>query len=725
MPIRIPSQTRQVGGSLEVQTGRVQSGEDFTGKQIKQAGDAVTSIGVGLRRFGTEMEDELNTARAKDGDSSLFEYARDQRLDYEGKIGLDALPNSSTQSPRELAQANIQKEADRISAGLDNETQRDMFLKSANSRISASSASMGVHEVKQVRAYNIGRSEARAIQFGEDAKESYDPSDTNPLGSKLNHLLALNMMKDEVRAVGKLKGRSPEEIENEVDAATAGLHSETVNRLLGEEDPNGARQYLNEFGDDLTGKSRKALSKSVKAAENSAYAQDRVSGISGDTKGDLQVLRGIAQELRQGKISPERAEAASVAARQRIDAVNVEKDAIRSIAVATIRGSAGSFEQLSGEERDVIIAAGLEKRARNWMAAKATGQPTPAFEKGEAKRVVAHLSNLTPLELRQVFNAKTTKLRHDQIASVVGLDWETHSTPVKGLIDSAYGEDTPEAKVQSLDKEIRQSLMPNIWARAVVGPGLLPRGQGVQNPLNEAVVRGMKELILERTRQDPALSASEVMGQVNDILVKSVMFDGHGVIEGSKIPYPLMKYIDADDAAKATNTSIGIPYADIDINFIDLGDIDGGKSGGMPEHVFDHYAKKQDGFNDMSPEAKSKYALLFARDWVMKGRTHKIPELKALEAIDAKTAGDPDMRISSSITPAPIQAMASLYVDGDTVTIPDFKKFVGATHIPDNMLHVRSMFPGVPSDTLKKEDEYKKLVSHLKAIKKSLEQGKN
>lgn len=712
--VLVPQVSRQVGGSVQLQAPGVTPVQDQTGRQLQQAGQGMQNLGQGVQRLGTVITEENDTARAQEAFALLSEHVR-QKLNpmdgYRSQLGKSA--GDSYDSVRE----ELETKRKELAGTLQNDAQRQAFDGAARSRLGQGQGVIDTHAAEQTRVYGL----AQKVAMLKANKAIYQDG----LGDADVMIKALAMVKRDVEGIAEDTGMPPEAEQQLFKEHLAEMHANAISSAIESGDTVGARQYLNQFSGDLTGKVRKSLSKSVKVAEDNAFAQKRVSGISGDTKGDLQVLRSIAQEFRQGKISPERAEAASVAARQRMDAVTVEKDAIRSIAVATIRGSAGSFEQLTGEERQVVIAAGFEDRAKSWMSARASGQPTPALEQGEAKRVVTQLSDLSPLEIRQVFSEKTTSKRYEQISSVVGLDWEKHQTTVKGMIDAAYGEDTPEAKVQSLNTEIRQMLTPNLWARAVIGPGGLPRGQGAQNPLNEAVVRGMKEMILERTRQDPALSTQEAMDQVNDILIKSVMFDGQGVLADTKIPYPMMKYIDADDASKATNTSIGIPYRDIEINFIDIGDIDGGKSGGMPPHVFDHYASKEPDFEKMSPQDKSKYALLFARDWVSKNRPKTNAELQKLEAIDAQTLGDPDMRISSSITPAPIQAMAALYVDGDTVAIPDFKEFIGAVNVPDNMLGYRMMFPGVPEDTMRKEDDYKKLVAHLKAIKKSIELDNN
>lgn len=707
MVIQVPRTSQQTGGSFEIGGGgAVQPFVDSTGQQIEEVGGELVRAGVGLNRLGNQLADEINNARVKDADSAGYEFARSKQLEFESLVGPDALPTKEAQSPREKSRIEIEKEFDRLAAGLDNDRQRMMFSKSAAHRLRNSSFAMEVHEVKQVRAYNIGRSEARAIQFGEEAISAYNPNDTSPVASQVTHL-ALQMMKRETREVGRLKGRSEEEIEVQIDKALDLAHAGAINKQLGEQNPEGARKYLNQYGDELSPDMRSDLSKSIKSSEDTQWAKSETENISLNVQDNQKIYRSLAGKLRRGDITPERYAKAATAAKQRQDAAKVEGDAIRSEAIRNIRESGTlSFDQLPAEQQATIRAAGLESSAKNYMDAQANGQPTPALVKGESANVVAQLKNLSPMQIRQVFNQDTTQMRYDQIASVVGVDWVRHQTTVKGMIDEAYGENSGEAQIKASNTEIRQVLGAYPWAH-VASADADTSELRMENPLSESVVRGAEAMILERLSQDPSVTIQQVMDELSNGLANSTMFTGTGVIEGSKIPHQLMRFIDPEEAASAT-TGVGPP--------IDAAEVTFGQVAKMPTHITSHYRRKMSlekgmTFDDLAPATQRSWNLRFAQAWVRDGSPTSVKDLETIEARNLLAETSPELSISMSTTPMEIQLQAGQYVKGNKVTIPTVEEIIGQPVI----------FGFTPMGEI---GNAQILIQHLKALKGSLEGGK-
>lgn len=712
MAFRIPQVSQQAGSSVQLQAPGVVPVQSQAGNQLQQQGRALEGVGAAVMRLGDDIQDREDTARVTEMDSLLADYTRSRLSPVDG---YRSQAGKSAMDGYEQVVRDIEEKRSEFLGKLKPGRQQDAFRNASNQRLLNARGIIDGHAAVQSRVDMASQQSAAIKGYQADYLEN--------LGNPNEMKRYRELMLESVSGIGEsimADGATSNSLRAE---SLNGLHGAAVESFLEKGMPSGAEAYLKQYGGEMEPELRRKLSGVVKQEVSRQWAESETSGVGDNEFANARILRGIDGKLRRGEIGTDRHAMALRLADQRIKAVQREKDLVTSEAIAIIRGvdPDTSFSGLTSEQREVIDATGLREVADNYWTARRSGAPAPALDSQESEMIVSKLGLMDARSIKQIFTEKTTAGRYRQIAGVIGVDWQKHETRIKGILDNAFGEKTPEAAINAASTELRQRLGTFEWAH--VKGHTSPTGNPVPRkyaPLDERVIRAAESRILQRLQDDPKLSVEEVMNDLNDIIVDSSMFTMSGATDGEVgIPAALMTFVHPDD--RMGSTLVGSP----EINPTRWADLPNREteSTSMPSALFDYFAKglgvENDGtmrFDNLHPKEKQQKTIDFVDDWVSLGRPRNMSALQQAMELQRVAGGNEPFKLLSRTTPVEVKAQAAKYVEGDDVTIPppSTRPQPGYT-VTVNGFDVASGFNYGTDEAM----QHDKVVEYLKALKQA------
>lgn len=290
----------------EVAAPGVQQAQDYTGKQLEQAGAAMTNSGSVFMKIAERIQDDIDDTVTKQADNFLSERIREAQTKYMSTKGQDAVNGYAS------VEEGLNKVVQSTIDGLENEMQRKMFGQVAQRRLLAARAEMGAHQYKALKEWKFNETKNRVDNLMEDAVA--DSSKWAVPGSlyqqrktaMLSEVDDLAQQAGIVNAEGEVD-RSSEQYKALVRGVNTKLHETVINQFVAEENPKMALAYLKNYKgeidreklDNLTTFVKKA-EETVNVKEDSLRLQLGMSNVPFD-----QALSDVNKMFQDGKISAE------------------------------------------------------------------------------------------------------------------------------------------------------------------------------------------------------------------------------------------------------------------------------------------------------------------------------------------------------------------------------------------------------------------------------------
>lgn len=288
-------QLRPVGARFDAPFSEGQA--TLAGRQLQQAGQAMTQAGAGLNKIVLEEFEQANQVRVNDAMSQAAKARLDLTFNpNEGFVNLrgeNALKRPNDKSLDQEYVEKLQSRFDGIAKGLGNDQQRAKFKAQSDQITLQFQASLNQHIAKEYNVYQDSVDDG-TIRTGQEqmALAWGDPN-------------AIKQAQDAVRAAVVNKatrmGLSGQAIESaQIEALSPG-HAAVIAAAVDSGNVDYAREYLKQSNAELTAQARLQLTKAV---DTGAFEQ-RTQGAAGDlwTKhgGDISKALAEAREKFSGK----------------------------------------------------------------------------------------------------------------------------------------------------------------------------------------------------------------------------------------------------------------------------------------------------------------------------------------------------------------------------------------------------------------------------------------
>lgn len=258
IPVDLPAQQLQPGGTPSLSAGRVAPPRDYRGQQVEQLGSAMMDAGGGFGRVADELQDRLDDAKALQADN-LNVSAQEEALD--GPNGYLRTVGQQAAAGRQQAIETLKaKQADAAKL-LENPMQRDLFERRAQVRMQQAMSRINDHHARQVRVFEDGQLQT-GIGLEIDGYARAD--DGGARGGTVAGPMALHagMAMRQAEQLADLRGWGPESNQRKallLDTTTK-LHGARVRSLVSQQQPDRARAYLESIpADQIAGDDRNQL----------------------------------------------------------------------------------------------------------------------------------------------------------------------------------------------------------------------------------------------------------------------------------------------------------------------------------------------------------------------------------------------------------------------------------------------------------------------------------
>ncbi|MHC4092409.1 MAG: hypothetical protein ACYSVY_19415, partial [Planctomycetota bacterium] len=287
------------------------------GQQIANFGQALEGVGLGGLDIARQMQEDVDNGRATQR-YNIWETENQKDLaEYLNATGENALGDN-----RQRILDRIEKRAEELSGGLENEVQKGMFRQQVARRMPAITGRVVSHEADQARTFRAAESATMAdTALGTAVAAMVE----GPVPDLVDFERARNTLVDQVRVAADVMGMGPKETEAMVLERTTKMHLDIIGRLVDKGRVEEARKYL---AGEIPGVSEKALRQEVspqgrgkmEAAVREAKLSDDASKMALDiidrldrSSGGIDIVTGgralLQADLRDNKISAEMADA--------------------------------------------------------------------------------------------------------------------------------------------------------------------------------------------------------------------------------------------------------------------------------------------------------------------------------------------------------------------------------------------------------------------------------
>jgi hypothetical protein len=212
------------------------------------------------------MQTEAETA-AKQADVQFSAAVRQSLYGDDQTPGYLATQGSAALDGAKGADEALEKTRQQISNSLDNRARR-MFDPVAASRIESARGKMAGHTARQRELASAAASAARISEFADDATAAAmdDPR-------AIAQAIAGATM--EARELATKAGLDADTIKSQVQEVETGIHVRVIDRILSNNAPAQAELYYKSQRDNIDGKQRGAIERSILAAKNRQVAELR------------------------------------------------------------------------------------------------------------------------------------------------------------------------------------------------------------------------------------------------------------------------------------------------------------------------------------------------------------------------------------------------------------------------------------------------------------------
>lgn len=296
-----PSVNMQVGGSPEVQAGRVVPMQDPTGQMIAQMGQGVSALAEGVMR----VENQIDNARTKEAESLLADFAVESLTQYRAAAGKSAVEGYKGVSE---SLEKRRREAEKL---LQNDTQRTMFRMAADRRMRSYQQVMQSHYLEQVKVWDGAQNEARMQQFANEALLARDAA-LMPTTAENPYMLAKGGMETAIRDQAALmqlpQSQDPASPYQQYRVGKLSeLHNTVLKTLIDNKQHAKAQAYLQQVqkSGELAAPALVKHEAAIKDATQNdeaftQFQQWRAGGLN-----SAQMAQQLDQQLRDNKVSQE------------------------------------------------------------------------------------------------------------------------------------------------------------------------------------------------------------------------------------------------------------------------------------------------------------------------------------------------------------------------------------------------------------------------------------
>jgi hypothetical protein len=293
----------------EVAAPAVQQGPDYTGKQMEAMGAAMMNSGTAVIKIAERIQDDIDDAVTKKWDNETADFIRQEKNKYLLTQGQDAV--KGYQSIEDSLKKFVADKTD----SLDNEMQRKMYGKVADSRLLAARAEMSAHQLKAVKEWKFNETKNRVENLMNDAIADSDKWAVPGSLYEQRKAAMIAEVEDLAMQAGITKivdgqvvvDRDSEQYKSVIRGANTKLHESVINQFVAQEQPKMAAAYLKNFKGDIDRTALDNLTAMVKKAEETVNVKEdslRLQLSMAKVPFD-QALTNVNQMFADGKISAE------------------------------------------------------------------------------------------------------------------------------------------------------------------------------------------------------------------------------------------------------------------------------------------------------------------------------------------------------------------------------------------------------------------------------------
>lgn len=275
----------QDSAQIDIGTGRqrIQASPDAFGGQEARALQTVQQGISTVARVAEEKDDEFAEAEARELDNELTRRLRDRLTGAEGYLSTQRGRNAIDQ--RTQIETDVDAIAAEIGERTTNQRARAMYLNAAQARVGDALGRIAEHSARESTSYLNEQSEARLLEFADDAAASY--------GDEARVLELLNGADGEIRTLGQRRGWDDEIIAQRTRQFRSDVVARTI-VLLAETDPAAAEDMFDRYRPSLTAQEAGELRTTIRAAQRQAI--DRVEGMAWQAFANGQPLQAMGED---------------------------------------------------------------------------------------------------------------------------------------------------------------------------------------------------------------------------------------------------------------------------------------------------------------------------------------------------------------------------------------------------------------------------------------------
>ena len=253
--------------------------ENVAAEQGVQQGQAMVNAGNTVAKIAQDLQNEVDTAAAKEADNRLADTIRASL--YDPERGYMATAGKTSLTARTGVVQGLDEAIRQAEDGLATDMQKYMFRKAATARRQSALQIIDGHAMQQAKVYNIGEAKARMDGARLDGVANWAGwGDPDGIFSRSKKLLL-----DEAATVAQLSGIPQESTQYRqfLQGATTQFHKDVLDNMISGGFTKDAREYLSQAkkNNEILPDRYDELNKHVKIAATATEADNLAEEIFG------------------------------------------------------------------------------------------------------------------------------------------------------------------------------------------------------------------------------------------------------------------------------------------------------------------------------------------------------------------------------------------------------------------------------------------------------------
>ena len=253
--------------------------ENVAAEQGVQQGQAMMKAGSALTKIAQDLQDEVDTAAAKEADNRLADTIRASL--YDPERGYMATAGKTSLTARTGVVQNLDEAIRQGEDGLATDAQKYMFRRAATARRQSALQLVDGHAMQQAKVYNIGEAKARMDGARLDGVANWAGwSDAGGIFARSKQLLL-----DEAATVAQLSGipQDSAQYRQFLQGATTQFHKDVLDTMISGGFTKDAREYLSQAkkNNEILPDRYDELNKHVKIAATATEADNLAEDVFG------------------------------------------------------------------------------------------------------------------------------------------------------------------------------------------------------------------------------------------------------------------------------------------------------------------------------------------------------------------------------------------------------------------------------------------------------------